>query len=61
MFKKIWPRVLEYLGKLIYFSECLSKFQIETVRRGVCSNNELLIFLLDYINEERKQIAFNTQ
>ena len=35
MIKKIWPRAVDDLGKLKYFSKCLPKFEIETVRRGV--------------------------
>jgi len=60
MFKKIWPRAVDDLEKLIYFSEC-QNLQLKQSEEELEQTLNYEFFLLDYISEERKHIAFNTQ
>ena len=57
---KIFLRAVDELWKLIDFSECFSSFEMETYSRVVWATNNLLICMIDYISEERKQDKLNT-
>jgi hypothetical protein len=50
-----------WIGKMIEFSDCESRFEHETSGKGVWAKTYLSICMLDYISGERKQDTFNTR
>ena len=61
MFKNRWLRVLVELGKLVDFSEILSRFEIETASKIVWATTYPLICFVEYNSRDRKQDTFKTQ